>query len=72
MNKTITNEQIEKINEFLNERKTWLIKKVLKDLPDSKSELIINDLNNMIRNKGRSSIIESDIQDIIEKYKEKK
>jgi hypothetical protein len=64
----IKEEQIKNILEFLTQHKTFLIRKLLRELKPYENPAI-EELKRLLRNKGKSSILESDIQEIIEKYK---
>jgi hypothetical protein len=71
MKKIITIEQIETIKKLLLDRNNYQdIKEILDDLDDSKIDLMIKDLKDFLRNKGKSTILDSDIQNIINKYGE--
>jgi len=62
----ITEEEVKEILEFLNQRKTLEIKKFFKELNLYENQAI-KDLKYLLRNKGKSSILESDIKEIIDK-----
>ena len=66
MSKIINKEQIEEIKSLLLARKTLDARKILDNLQENK---VIDDLKRLLRNKGKSSILENDIIDIINKYK---
>jgi len=62
----ITEEEIKEILEFLNQHKTLEVKRFFKELKTYENPTI-KDLKNLLRNKGRSSILEGDIKEIINK-----
>lgn len=65
--KIINEEQIENIKKMLRNRNSYQeIKKILDNLENS-NDLILKDLKELLH-KGRSTILESDIRDIINKY----
>jgi len=67
--KQISKETINEIKILLLNRNNHKeIKVILEDLEDIK---IIKDLKNLLRNKGKSSILESDIKEIIDKNESK-
>ena len=66
MSKIINKEQIEEIKSLLLARKTLDARKILDNLQENK---VIDDLKRLLRNKGKSSILENDIIDIINRYK---
>ena len=66
--KNITNEDIEKIKILIRSRNSYKsIKEILDNLEVSYEELILKDLKELLH-KGRSSITEFDVRDIINKY----
>ena len=67
--KQISKETINEIKILLLKRNSHImIKNALDNLEDIK---IIKDLKNLLRNKGKSSILESDIKEIIDKNESK-
>ena len=67
--KQISKETINEIKILLLNRNNHKeIKVILEDLEDIK---IIKDLKDLLRNKGKSSILESDIKEIIDKNESK-
>ncbi len=55
MKKIITDEQIESIKDFIKNRNTLQIRKVLNELEEPK-DILRERLDNFLRNKGRSTI----------------
>jgi len=71
--KQITNEQIEELKILFRNRNSYSkIKEVLDNLEDSKSELIIKDILDLRNHHGKSSIIDADLDKIINKYNDTK
>jgi len=69
MSKTITPNQIELIKKLLRDRnKCKEIKTILDNLEENKA---LEDLKRLLRNKGKSSVLEKDIEEIIERGEEK-
>ncbi len=66
--KTITDEQIGAIKDFLKNRNTLQIRKILNELEEPKDELRYK-LNKFLRERGRSTILESDINQILDDTK---
>ena len=66
--KQISETDIENLKQLIRNRNSYLdIKLVFDTLEDSKLDDILKDLKSLLH-KGRSSITESDIRDIINKY----
>jgi len=63
----ITADEINDISDFLEKEKTLEIKKILRGL-ERYSNPIIKELRSFIINKGRSTILKSEIQEIIDRY----
>lgn len=69
MSKIIQETDLENLKQLIRNRNSYIdIKEVLDNLTDSKDELIIKDLKDLLKNKGRSTITEMDIKEIINKY----
>ena len=69
MSKIISTETIENIKTLIRNRNSYLeIKEILDNLEDSKDELILKDLKDIVNHKGRGTITEQSIRDIINKY----
>lgn len=67
-NKIISTETISNLKTLIRNRNSYHdIKEVFDNLEDSNEELILKDLKELLH-KGRSSILESDIRDILNKY----
>ncbi len=65
---TLSKEQVNTIKKLLNERKSFQIKTILKDLEVYQNP-IINKLERFLRNKGKSTILHSEIREIIREVK---
>lgn len=69
--KQISETDIENLKTLIRNRNSYLdIKEVLDNLTDSKDELIIKDLKDLLHKGKRSQIHEFEIRDIINKYGE--
>ncbi len=68
MKKQITDEQIEAIKDFIKNRNTLQVRKVLNELEEPK-DILRDELNNFLRNKGRSTIFKSEIYSILDNTK---
>ena len=65
----ITEEKVEEIRDFLNSRNSLKIKDILSGLETLDEISLRGKLESFIRNKGRSSILHSEIRAILEETK---
>jgi len=65
----ITDEQIEKIKNLINQRNLIKARTILDDLEIYKNPLK-EELRKFLMNKGKSTILKSEIYEILDKYKE--
>ena len=72
VDKIITEEDLENLKFLIRNRNSYIsyntIKVALDNLETSKDALIIKDLKDIVNHKGRGTITEQSIRDIINKY----